>query len=314
MNILITGGLGHIGSKLIREIPRNLKSSRITILDNLLTQRFCSLFNLKKYNYSFINTDVSTSQENLEEIFKGHDIIVHLAAITDAAGSFDISEEVERNNFESTKIVSDICSKHNIKLIFVSSTSVYGTQNNLVNEDISYEELRPQSPYAVTKIKEENYLRKLSENKRLNYVICRFGTIYGISEGMRFHTAINKFCWQAVLGEPITVWRTALNQKRPYLYLNDASNAILHIMKNDLFDNQIYNILTDNLTVQNVINEIRNNIKNINLKMVDHEIMNQLSYEVEKEKIIKTGFKFNGSIKVGIKETINLLKNSSSIN
>ena len=53
--------------------------------------------------------------------------------------------------------------------------------------------------------------------KGLKGVSCRFGTIFGASPGMRFHTAVNKFCWQAVMGQPITVWSTAYDQKRPYL-------------------------------------------------------------------------------------------------
>ena len=56
-------------------------------------------------------------------------------------------------------------------------------------------------------------------------IILRFGTIFGISPGMRFHTAVNKFCFQASIGEPLTVWRTAYDQMRPYLYLNDAMKA-----------------------------------------------------------------------------------------
>src|ERR1700704_5984440 len=64
----------------------------------------------------------------------------------------------------------------------------------------------------------------------LRCVIFRFGTIAGASIGMRFHTAVNKFAWQACLGIPITVWRTALHQKRPYLSLRDAVRALAFVL------------------------------------------------------------------------------------
>ena len=48
----------------------------------------------------------------------------------------------------------------------------------------------------------------------MKFIILRFGTIYGVSSGMRFHTAVNKFCYQAAFNKPLTVWKTALNQKK----------------------------------------------------------------------------------------------------
>jgi nucleoside-diphosphate-sugar epimerase len=65
--------------------------------------------------------------------------------------------------------------------------------------------LKPQSPYAASKLHAEQRLQSLGEGQVLYYVTCLFGSIFGISPGMRIHTAINKFCWQAVIGQPITV-------------------------------------------------------------------------------------------------------------
>jgi nucleoside-diphosphate-sugar epimerase len=128
---------------------------------------------------------------------------------------------------------------------------------------------------------------------------------------MRFHTAVNKFCWQAVMGQPITVWRTAYDQKRPYLDLSDAINAIAFVIKNIPFDGQIYNVLTDNLTVRNVVEVIGQFIPNTHIDFVDNKIMNQLSYEVSCQKLINQGFSFTGNIKSGIEESITLLRNAN---
>ena len=96
---------------------------------------------------------------------------------------------------------------------------------------------------SVPVLKEENLILDFYKNKGLKAVVFRFGTIFGISQGMRFHTAVNKFCWQAVMNQPISVWKTAYDQKRPYLELKDASNAFKHIINNDIFDGEIYLIV-----------------------------------------------------------------------
>ena len=93
----------------------------------------------------------------------------------------------------------------NCKIIIISSTSVYGKQSSIVDENCKLDQLQPQSPYAEVKLKEEQLVRKLLKANKIKAVVCRFGTIYGISSGMRFHTAVNKFCWQACLNEPLTI-------------------------------------------------------------------------------------------------------------
>ena len=216
MKITITGALGHIGSRVIREIPNTFPGAEIVMIDNLSTQRYCSLFNLPKDgSYRFAEADVLNM--NLEREIEGSDVVLHLAAITDATSSFKNKKKVEHVNFNATVKVAEACTKLNCPMIHISSTSVYGTQNDLVDEDCPNRELQPQSPYAETKLREEEFLRKLGDARGLRFVVCRFGTICGVSPGMRFHTAVNKFCWQAVMGIPLTVWRTAQYQKRPYL-------------------------------------------------------------------------------------------------
>ena len=310
MKIIVTGATGHIGSYVIRDLGLQFKESEIVMIDNMMTQRFASLFNLPKVgNYSFIEGDVRSM--DLNSLFKDTDIVIHLAAITDASGSFDKASEVEENNYQSTLKIASACINSGTSLIALSSTSVYGTQNDVVDEDCSENELQPQSPYALTKLKEEELISNLSKNKGLKAIHCRFGTIYGASPGMRFHTAVNKFCWQATMGQPITVWNTAYDQKRPYLDLLDASRAIIHIIENDIFDGRIYNVLTQNSTVRQVIDTIREFVPILEVEFVDNKIMNQLSYEVLCDRFKSKGFVFSGDLKRGIKETILLLKNAN---
>ena len=311
MKIIVTGAIGHIGSYIVRDLGVQFPKTEIVMIDNMMTQRYPSLFNLPTVgNYHFIEGDVNSI--DLKTVFSGANVVIHLAAITDAVGSFDRAEELEKNNYQSTVKVANACIETGASLIVLSSTSVYGTQNDVVDEDCSEEELQPQSPYASTKLKEEELIAKLCKEKGLNAIHCRFGTIFGASAGMRFHTAVNKFCWQAVMGQPISVWRTAYDQKRPYLDLLDASRAIELIIKNNIFDGRIYNVLTNNSTVREVVDVIREFVPDIEVGFVDSKIMNQLSYEVLDNRFRSQGFISVGSLRRGIGETISLLSNSNT--
>lgn len=295
--ILITGGLGHIGSKLIRTLPIEYN---ITVVDNLLTQRYCSLFNIGR-PIKFIEKCISQiTIENLKSI----DIVIHLAAITDAEASFDNKNETENINFNLTSDFIDVCEKSNCKFIFPSSTSVYGSAAEIVYED-DESFLNPQSPYADTKIRIEN---KLKEYKK-DYLILRFGTIFGVSKGMRFHTAINKFCYESSLGNPITIWKQNYEHYRPYLGLEDAINAISFFMKKDSlsFWNETYNVLTGNYKLKNIVKDISKLI-DIELNMVDTPLLNQFSYKVSDEKIRSIGFRPTSNLQESINKTLMLLK------
>ena len=165
--ILVTGGLGHIGSRLIRVLPQYIEDAEIVIYDNLLTQRYCSLFNLpQEAKYSFVNGDILTN--NLEADFWGVDAVVHLAAITQATESIYQPEVVEKVNYEGTVRVADACFQLNIPLFFPSSTSVYGSYESVVDETTPVDLLNAQTPYAETKVAAEQYLSKMGE-KGLRY-------------------------------------------------------------------------------------------------------------------------------------------------
>jgi UDP-glucose 4-epimerase len=310
MKIVVTGAVGHIGSHVIRDLASQFPGTEIVMVDNMMTQRFPSLFDLPAIGrYRFVEGDVTSM--DLRPLLDGAHAVVHLAAITDAAGSFDKAAAVEANNYHATLRVSEACAETGARLIALSSTSVYGTQKDLVSEDCSPEELKPQSPYAEIKLKEEDLVRRLGAEKGLRAISCRFGTIFGVSPGMRFHTAVNKFCWQAVMGQPITVWRTAYEQKRPYLDLSDASRAISFIIRNDLFDGRVYNILTANATVRQIVDTLREFVPALEVSFVDNKIMNQLSYEVSCQRFQEQGFAFAGDLRRGIGQTISILRGAN---
>ena len=116
-SILITGALGHIGSAIIRDLKKN-KFKKVILIDNFETQRYSSLFLLsKKYNIEFY--DNSILDKNIAKLFKNINVVIHLAAITDAANSFNQSKIIKKINFEGTKKIIEYCSKYNCRLIFI---------------------------------------------------------------------------------------------------------------------------------------------------------------------------------------------------
>ncbi len=304
MKIVVTGALGHIGSRLIRALPAAFPGAAVVMVDDLSTQRYASLFDLPRDGkYTFHEADVLKA--DLPRFFEGADAVIHLAAITTAAASFGIKDRIEEVNYEATVKVADACAKTGSPLLFLSTTSVYSTAKADIDEDCAASELVPQSPYADAKLKAERYLAGAEHD--LRFLICRFGTIFGTSPGMRFHTAVNKFCWQAVMGQPVTVWKTALNQVRSYLDLDDAIRALVFLLESRRFDNHTYNVLTLNTTVADILEVIKGRVPGLTVNFVEEKIMNSLSYRVSRAKFEALGFSFQGDLRKAVFETIDLL-------
>jgi nucleoside-diphosphate-sugar epimerase len=306
MNLLITGCCGHIGSYLVNNIHKITKIKKTFVIDNFHSTQINSLFNIKKKNnIKFYMLDL-TKKNSLKK-FNKIDYVIHLASMTNAEGSFNKKSEMYKNNIDCMKNIINFCKKTKAKLIHISSTSVYGKQANIVDETCEKKFLKPQSPYADIKLIEEEMLKKVS--KKIRYITYRFGTISGVSTGMRFHTAVNKFCFNASIDEPISVYKTALNQFRPYLSLKDSFKVFKFTLNNNFFKNDIYNALSENCTVNQIIQKIRKYKKKIKIKFVNSQIMNQLSYHVDKKKLYKEGLSLNNKISDDIKDTMKLLNN-----
>ena len=303
MNILITGGLGHIGSYFINSLNKIKKVNHVYVIDNNSNNRINSLFRFKKKKIKFIFEDLCNIN-----CFKpiGHkiDVVLHLASITNAEASINDKKRVYNNNFNSFKNIVYFAKKNNSKFIHISSTSVYGSQDEIIGENCK--ELRPQSPYANVKLLEEKYLRK---TKNISYISLRFGTIVGCSMGMRFHTAVNKFCFNAIFNLPITVWETAIDQFRPYLSIDDAFSSLKYVIEKKYFDNKIHNILSNNFTVRQILSFIKKLKKKINIKYTKSKIMNQLSYKVVNQTGLLKKIKLKKEIKSDIKNIFFAFKN-----
>jgi nucleoside-diphosphate-sugar epimerase len=305
MKILITGACGHIGSFIAENIYKIKNVSKSILVDNLKSNRFNSLYNFeKKNNLSFFIRDLNNL--NALDDFHDVDVIIHCASMTNAEKSFGKEKEMYRNNLNCLKTAMKYCRNRNAKLIHLSSTSVYGKQTDLVDENCEQKFLKPQSPYAEIKLIEEKLLKKNSN--KLKYNTFRFGTIAGVSKGIRFHTAVNNFCLNAAIGEKIKIYKTALHQYRPYLSIRDSFKVFKFCLERNFFENDIFNALSGNFTVNQILNKIKKILKKINVVYVNSPIMNQLSYHVDNQKIKKKGLILKSNIDVDIKNTLLLFK------
>tara|TARA_R100000008_G_scaffold80039_1_gene62170 strand:- start:311 stop:712 length:402 start_codon:yes stop_codon:yes gene_type:complete len=128
---------------------------------------------------------------------------------------------------------------------------------------------------------------------------------------MRFHTAVNKFCYQAALGQPLTVWKDNYDKVRPYLGINDACCAIDHFLRKrgaheDRHRNKIYNVLTENVKTRHIV-DFLDKMVGVEIEMVDTPLLNQYSYTVSNQRLKAGGFYPKDSMLDEIFKTLKLL-------
>ena len=129
---------------------------------------------------------------------------------------------------------------------------------------------------------------------------------------MRFHTAINKFCLSASLGNPLPIWKSMMNKHRPYLSIKDAFKALKFTIENNFFRNETYNVLSENLTLKKIINYFKKYEKSTKIKFESSKLVNQYSYKVSNKKFTDQALKLRSKIFDDIKSTLKLFKNISN--
>ena len=303
MRVGVTGALGHIGSRLIRDLAGVHPGIEIVMLDNLATERHASLVDLPdSARYEFVEDDILHA--DLPRVFAGVDAVVHLAAITHMRVG-DGNDQMRRVNVDGTARVARACASLGAPLLFPSTTSVYGMAHGVAGEESG--QLHPHSAYAAWKLESEQALCEMAARDGLRLAICRMGTVFGPSVGMRFHTAVNRFCWRAFSRQPLEIWRTAAQQYRPYLALEDAVRAMLFILVRDQFDGRVYNVATTNATVSDVVAVLAGVAPQVQTTLVDSPLMNAWSYCADTGRLAQLGFEFHGSLERGIGETMQAL-------
>jgi nucleoside-diphosphate-sugar epimerase len=305
VNILVTGGAGYIGSRLLHTLAsvESLDIRRVRVLDNMREEKFPSLMNLPPgVDYEFVLGDIRNEDDVEAAIGDDTDVVVHLAALCNATISFERRDATEEINYGGTvNVVAAARRAPSVRrFIYASTTSVYGPTSGIVDEESA---CLPASPYAEFKLKGEQDVLGLSTDTdgRLRPTVLRFATVYGYAPGLRVHTVVNIFAFRAAVGAPMEVFGSG-NQLRPFVHVNDVSRAIAFCIEDDRTGEKIFNVVGENASVNQVTELLRHHFPRLRIVQADKEILNQISYEVSGSKLENLGFTMRYTLQDGVEE------------
>lgn len=300
MTVLVTGGLGYIGSLLIQELPEHpsFAGEEIRIMDNFRQPRYHSMWDLPAYaDYDFVKGDIRDSSARSRAL-DGVDTVFHLAAITNAPDTFDIPDETwEVNHKAAVELFENAREVGVSEFVNAVTCSVYGRTDEEITEEFDCD---PESPYGEAKLAAEQEMFDIHDGS-MGLTGLRLGTVYGWSPGMRFDTVVDKFALLAAMGEPLTVYEGAEDQRRPYLHVKDAVRSMLFAAAK-LGDGEAYNVVGQNGRLQDVVDAIVEHFPKVDVGYTEAEQLNQLSYIVSDEKIRGEGFNSAFTLNQGVSE------------
>lgn len=228
--IIVTGGAGFIGSHLTKKLA-NL-GLNVIVIDNFSTGRIDNLRNIKS-KIKIIKEDIGNFERLKNQLLKREkvDYIYHLAALPRIERSIDNPMETHRSNVHGVFGVLELARFLGVKrLIFTSSSSVYGTQNkNPLSEDLTPD---PQNPYAAQKLIGEVYCDIYSKVFGIPIVTLRLFNVYGSGmdgEGA-YQLVFTKWIEQMKKGLPLTIYGDG-KQTRDFTHISDAVAALIKAMK-----------------------------------------------------------------------------------
>lgn len=294
--ILVTGGAGYIGSRLIRDMADDPRFTDYTIriYDNLQRQHFCGLMDLPaEGRYEFIEGDI-LDRLNLGRAMRGAETVVHLAALVRTPLSFDHPEWTEQVNRWGTASVVDCALEAGVsRLLYVSSASVYGPGGPFRETDAC----RPIGPYAISKLKgEEEAIRSLS-------TIVRLGTVFGNAPAMRFDGIANRLAYLAGIGRPMVVHGSG-KQIRPLIHVRDASAVIRLCLTDASTEEEVINAVTLNPSINQIARALQAIAPDATARYTDQDILTEISFEVNSSKLTELGFQPQFSLEQGLEEML----------
>ena len=288
MNILIVGGAGYVGGGIVDKLK---KHHQVTVYDSLIYEESY------RKDVNFVYGDVR-DHSKLLKLFKNHDAVIWLAALV-GDGACAINPELTFEiNSDSVKFLAENFKK---RIVFLSTCSVYGAQDGLLNEDSS---INPLSEYASSKVQAEEYL------KGSNSIIFRLGTLFGISDEfsrIRLDLVVNILVTKALTEGKLTVFGG--EQWRPLLHVNDVANAIEHTIDSEI--NGIFNLHYKNFKIIDIAEAIVNKVDSAIIETTPMKFQDARNYQVSSEKLLsETGFKAEIDLNTGINEIYDLIANN----
>jgi len=288
MNVLVVGGAGYVGGGIVDKLK---EKHNVTVYDSLIYEESY------RKDVNFVYGDIR-EKDKLLNLFENNDAVIWLAALV-GDGACSINPELTfQINSESVKFLVDNFKK---RIVFLSTCSVYGAQEGVLDENSS---INPLSEYASSKVQAEEFL------KNSNSIIFRLGTLFGISDEfsrIRLDLVVNILVTKALTEGKLTVFGG--EQWRPLLHVNDVANAIDHTIEQDVTG--VFNLHYENFKILDIANAIIEKIPSATIETTPMKFQDARNYQVSSEKLLKkTGFKAKYDLKTGIEEVFNLISNN----
>ena len=288
MNILVVGGAGYVGGGIVDKLKQ---THTVTVYDSLIYEESY------RKDVNFVYGDIR-NHDKLLPLLKENDAVIWLAALV-GDGACSINPELTFEiNSESVKFLANNFDK---RIIFLSTCSVYGAQEGLLDESSS---INPLSEYASSKVQAEEYL---SDS---NAVIFRLGTLFGISDEfsrIRLDLVVNILVTKALTEGKLTVFGG--EQWRPLLHVVDVANAIAHTIESDVTG--IFNLHYKNFKIIDIAQAIIEKVPSASIETTPIKFQDARNYQVSSEKLYKeSGFKASTNLSKGIEEIYNLISNN----
>ena len=298
--IIITGGLGYIGTQLCKLYSGVSWNNQIFVIDN----RFVSerVNQLRNWNIEFVQGDI-LDKELISKLCQDADIVHHLAGITDVPRTKSESSE---ENDKKIKLVAEQGTQnildsinHKCKIIFPSTHVVYEGIEKIKNNISEEEDLKPTLSYSSSKATNEKQLK----NSGKNYVILRLGSVYGYStDTVRTDIMPNLFSKIASQDGVIKLFAGG-RQVKSLVPLIDVARCFKEMEERDDISSETFNLTKDTVTVKEVAELCKKYNQKTNLKETNDEVPN-LGFSLSNKKILSTGFKFLYSLDQSIKDMI----------
>ena len=225
--VAVVGGAGFIGSHVAQKCLE--EGFEVKVIDNLFAG---TMDNIKDFrnDVEFVKGDITDKDLLLRE-FKGVDYVSLQAALRSPFRSVEIPHEYNRVNIDGLLNVLEASKENNLKrVVFASSSSVYGNPDKFPEEESFRPD--PKSPYALTKIAGEYYLKYFFETFGLETVSLRYFNVFGERQDPKnkYACVIPKFLEKMMFGQPPTIYGTG-KQSRDFTYVKNNAEANIVAMR-----------------------------------------------------------------------------------
>lgn len=226
--IVVTGGLGFIGSHIVEKL---LDENDVIIIDDKSSGKIENIENPKHENLDIIIGNLNDL--DLDKLFHEVDYIFHLAALASVPVSVENPLLTHENNVDSTVKLLIAAKNNNVKkVVFSSSSAIYGENPNMPLKES--EVPNPNSPYAASKASCELYCNSFTETYNLNTVSLRYFNIFGPKQDInsQYAAVIPNFIYSLINNKQPSIYGDG-EQSRDFIFVEDVVKANIAACESD---------------------------------------------------------------------------------